>query len=135
MKITREHYRAGPGRIVVNAFIKANPLERIALRRHMLAKRHNLRPSHNWPGLRRHGASFVMAAKGSPNEDRGPKPGYSLWVERLIKEKHSAFELWGLGFGMGIMSHVWWVGMTLCVVGVALPRLLERRRHKLWGQG
>lgn len=134
MKIIREHFGAGPG-FTVNAYVVANPLERIALRRHMRNKRHNLRPSHNWPGLRRHGASFILAAKGSPNVDRGPKPGYPVWLEKALKQQHSAIELWLVGLGGVMVQHVWYVGLALGVAGVAIPRLLERQRYKRWGQG
>lgn len=130
MKITREHYRAGPGHLVVNGFVKANVLERIFLRRLMRAGRHNLRPSYNWPGLRRHGASFVLAAKGSPNKDMGRKPGYPLHIEQALKRKHSGFELWCVGLGMGVLQQLWWLGVLMCLMGVVLPRLLERQRQR-----
>lgn len=56
------------------AYVKANWLERIALRRMMKTGRHNLRPAHNWPGPAEVGASFILKPKGRRNVDPGRSP-------------------------------------------------------------
>lgn len=127
MKITRELYPTADG-FTAMAFIKANPWERLLLRWAHKHTRHNLRPSRNWPGLRRHGASWVMVRKGGWNPDTGRRPGLPIWLNSLVDHRFNVIDLWGVAFAM-LMPN-WWVGLLFIVAGTGLSQFLQRWRMK-----
>jgi hypothetical protein len=127
MRITRELYPTATG-VNAMAFIKANPWERLFLRWAHKHSRHNLRPSRNWPGLRRHGASWVMVRKGGWNPDTGRKPGLPLWVNSLVDAKFNVIDLWAVSFAM-LMPN-WWSGALFALIFAGLSQYLQRWRIK-----
>lgn len=94
MKIMIQRMRASNGMQMPRfAYVKANWLERIALRRMMRAKRHNLRPARNWPGPAEFGASFILKAKGRHNVDPGRSPLPSKFVRIMSTPMFTMIDL------------------------------------------
>lgn len=130
MKVTREYYRHG-GALTVIGFVKVNPLERWSVRRMMRAGRHNLRPSYNWPGLRRHGATFILAPKDAPNKDLGPKPGAAAWLVRTTDGRYNEVEIWSISAAATLlgMNHLI-VGTAVAATGIVASIYLRKRKVK-----
>lgn len=122
MKIYIQRIKAQSGRQMPRfAYIKASWLERIALRRMMRARRHNLRPGYNWPGPKEFGAQFILKPKGRPNVDTGPNPkGYSKFYRIMTTPTFTMIDLLPL-LGLSavqLSTQPWITAMAWSSVGV-----------------
>lgn len=106
MRVFRQYLVTGAaGKPVIFAYIRANWFERRVIRAMMRARRHNLRPSHNWPGPMAFKASFVMRRKGVPNPDMGAKPGPHPLYTWLFTPQFTNFD--ALGIGIATLPALW----------------------------
>lgn len=130
MKITRVRYPSAAGRQSM-AFLAVRFWEWPGLYLAAKTGRHNLRCSRNWPGLRLHGARFVLRAKGRPNVDAGRRPGPSLLEQKLMERRLTELEvvlLLGVTSALQLQAWGWAAGVGL--VGGLLARQLRVRERQ-----
>lgn len=114
------------------AYVRANWFERRALDRMMRAKRHNLRPAHNWPGPRKYRASYVLRAKGRPNPDTGPQLGLSPFAKWLLRPTFNQLD--GINVSVGTLAcwQGYWVTGITCLVVLTLVSLYLSHRLRVY---